>query len=103
MEDNIDKLDKLESVFRFAKLPKTKDVLSVFLSNLSESQGSEVEAADVTVIHLKEVWQHHFGMRVIMGYDTAMEQETKKMISLDMKYQQEGLEDLEGLEGDGEG
>ena len=79
-------LGMVESKFKFAKLPKTKAVLSVFLSNFKETEGFEMaaaqEAAEIVLVQLKEVWRHHFGLRVIMGYDTDME-ETKKIISND--------------------
>ena len=76
-------LDKLETSFGFAKLPKTGSVLSVFLSHLELEQMTPETAAQETFIKVKEVWKHHFGMRVIMGYDSDLQQETLKMITSD--------------------
>ena len=57
-------LDMVESRFRFAKLPKAKAVLSVFLSNFKETEGFDLvaaqEAAEIVLGQLKEVWRHHF-------------------------------------------
>ena len=76
-------VDKLEPSLGFAKLPKSKAVLSVFLFHL---QGSDTTSAgNSTLSILKEVWKHHFGPRVVLGYDIGMEEATKKIIS-DDKY-----------------
>ena len=42
------------------------------------------EAAQVTLKELKLVWKHHFGMRVIEGYDTDMQESTQVMIIKDV-------------------
>ena len=50
-------LGMVESKFKFAKLPKTKAVLSVFLSNFKETEGFEMaaaqEAAEIVLVQLK--------------------------------------------------
>ena len=47
-----------------------KEVISVFLSNL---QGSDLDTAvGKTFGHLKEVWKHHFGLSLVLGYDSDM-------------------------------
>ena len=76
-------LEKLDNSLGFAKLPKAKAVLRVFLHQLRNTDGGEQAAAGETVVKVKEVWQHHFGSRVIMGFDTAMQEETKKMVAED--------------------
>ena len=76
-------LEKLDDSLGFAKLPKAKAVLRVFLHQLGNTNGGEQAAAGETVLKVKEVWQHHFGSRVIMGFDTAMQEETKKMVAED--------------------
>ena len=76
-------LDSQSDTFGFAKLPKSKAVLGVFLHNLKDSDPDK--AAGRTTDELKDVWRHHFGMRVILGYDSAMKEISKKIIS-DDKY-----------------
>ena len=76
-------LEKLESSFGFAKLPKTRRVLSVFLFYLEVEKLDLGRAAQETLHKVKEVWLHHFGMRVISGYDSDIKEETKKMIISD--------------------
>ena len=76
-------LDSQTDTFGFAKLPKSKAVLGVFLHNLKDSDPDK--AAGRTTDELKDVWRHHFGMRVILGYDSAMKEISKKIIS-DDKY-----------------
>ena len=71
-------LDKPVSSLGFAKLPKNKDILSVFLSLLSDSTPDR--AAAETVCQVKEVWLHHFGPRMILGFDKDIQEEAKKMI-----------------------
>ena len=63
--------------FGSAKLPKASAVLSVFLHHLSDS--SPQEAAGETVVKLKEVWLHHFGMRLIIGYDSITSNTIRKL------------------------
>ena len=65
-----------------SKLPKMKDVLRVFLSNLKECQDI---ATSVTVTKVKEVWKHHFGSRVILGFDENL-QETAEKMTYEDKY-----------------
>ena len=83
-------LDKLNSEFRYAKLPKGKDILSVFLFHLKDNVTEEDAwtAAVETIPLLKEVWKHHFGERVVLGYDSAMKEVTKKMIFGDQKIRE---------------
>ena len=69
-------LDNPCSSLGFVKLPKNKDVLSIFLSLLSNSTPDK--AAAETACKVKEVWLHHFGPRMILGVD--MNEEVKKMI-----------------------
>ena len=76
-------LEKLDDSLGFAKLPKAKAVLRVFLHQLGNTNGGEQAAAGETVLKVKEVWQHHFGNRVIIGFDNAMLEETKKMVAED--------------------
>ena len=76
-------LEKLNNSLGFAKLPKAKAVLRGFLYKVRNTNGGEQAAAGETVLKVKEVWQHHFGSRVIMGFDTAMQEETKKMVAED--------------------
>ena len=84
-------LDNPMSTFSFAKLPKASAVLSVFLHHLSGSdpQGAAME----TVVLLKEVWLYHFGMKLILGFDSITKQHNKKIIS-DDKYIQTLILDL---------
>ena len=77
--------------FGSAKLPKASAVLSVFLHHLPDS--TPQEAAGETVVKLKEVWLHHFGMRLIVGYDSTTKQINKKIISED-KYIRTKILDL---------
>ena len=77
-------LDYPMSSFGFAKLPKACAVLSVFLHHLSPDSHPQ-EAAMETVVQLKEVWLHHFGMRLVIGYDSITKEHNKKFIS-DDKY-----------------
>ena len=58
-------LDSQRDTFGFAKLPKSKAVLGVFLHNLKDSNPDK--AAGRTTDELKDVWRHHFGIRVIEG------------------------------------
>lgn len=64
-------LDRQDTNFGYAKLPKSKAVLGVFLHNLQDSDPDR--AAATTTDQLKEVWRHHFGVRVILGYDAMMQ------------------------------
>ena len=71
------------STLSSTKLPKTREVLRVFFDSLLKSSDlssnpnpstlatkkSVVEAATATVDPLKEVWRHHFGIRLIDGQD----------------------------------
>ena len=76
-------LGKPVSSFGHAKLPKGKAVLSMFLHHLQDSDPNK--AAEETVGQLKEVWNHHFGMRLIFGFDSYTQKHNKKIIS-DDKY-----------------
>ena len=81
-------LDNLATSFGFSKLPKTRAVLSVFLSYHQKRDDNKASlAAQDTVCQVKEVWKYHFGERVIMGYDSGMQEETPKMISDDKNIQ----------------
>ena len=84
-------LGKPESSFGKAKLPKGKSVLSIFLHQLQHSDPPT--AALETVGQLKEVWNHHFGMRLIFGFDSDTQQYNKKIIS-DDKYIQTMVLDM---------
>ena len=96
-------IDSLETSFGFAKLPKSKAVLRVFLHHLQDSDpptpfssppGTQSDrAAERTTDQLKAVWKHHFGMRVIDGYDNQMKEPSKKIIS-DDKYIKTKMIDL---------
>ena len=81
-------LDNLADSFGFSKLPKTRAVLSVFLSYHQKREDNKASiAAQDTLCQVKQVWKYHFGERVIMGYDTGMKEETPKMISDDKNIQ----------------
>ena len=84
-------LGKPESSFGTAKLPKGRSVLCIFLHQLQLSD--PVTAVHETVGQLKEVWNHHFGMRLIFGFDSYTQQHNKKIIS-DDKYIQTMVLDL---------
>ena len=71
--------DKLDTSFGYAKLPKSRAVLQVFLSKLEKNMEPD-GAAQVTLNELKLVWKHHFGMRALM----AMIESTKIMIIKDI-------------------
>ena len=75
-------LEKLESSIGFAKLPKTMTALSVFLFHLEIEKLDPAKAAPAqeTLNKVKEVWVHHFGTRVINGFDDNLKEEAKKMI-----------------------
>ena len=55
------------SNFGYAKLPKGRAVLDKFLHNLKDSD--PFKAASETVGELLDVWCHHFGRRLVFGYD----------------------------------
>ena len=76
-------LEKLESSIGFAKLPKTMTALSVFLFHLEIENLDPAKAAQETLNKVKEVWVHHFGTRVINGFDDNLKEEAKKMIISD--------------------
>ena len=80
-------LDNAPSSFGFSKLPKTNAVLGIFLTKLKENQNNEFTAAQNTTKELLEVWKHHFGERVIMGYDSNLKEESVKMVSDDKNIQ----------------
>ena len=73
-------LDSYPSLFGFSKLPKTGNVLRVFLSKIKDTENNRQIAAQETTNELKKVWKHHFGDRVIMGVDSDKKEETAKMI-----------------------
>ena len=73
-------LDSFPSLLCFSKLPKTGNVLSVFLSKLKDTENNRQIAAQETTDELKKVWKHHFGDRVIMGFDSDKKEEAAKMI-----------------------
>ena len=54
----------------------------MFLHHLQDSDSHP--AADQTVGSLKEVWNHHFGMRLIFGFDSFTQKHNKKIISEDI-------------------
>lgn len=76
-------LDKLSTSLGYAKLPKTRAVLSSFLFKLEEKKNPDI-AAQETLNDVKAVWRHHFGMRVIDGYDTNLQEATKVMVIMDL-------------------
>ena len=76
-------LDMLGTSLGFAKLPKTRAVLSSFLFKLEEKKEPDT-AAQETLHDLKLVWKHHFGERVIEGYDTNLKEATKVMVIKDI-------------------
>ena len=73
-------LEKIDSTFKNAKLPKSGTVLSNFLFQLEEKDLDKLGAAQETLKNVKEVWKHYFGMRVILGFDSDLQEETKQMI-----------------------
>ena len=77
-------LESVPGVLKFSKLPLSESVLARFLSNLV-SKGSREAAAD-TRKELKEVWLHHFSVKLIHGRELGTEvedDEKKKMIKQD--------------------
>jgi exonuclease III len=83
-------LDKVDTGFKFSKLPKANAVLNIFLLHLNNSSVT-FTAAQETISQLKEVWTHHFGSRVIHGYDQDMQENTKKMIMGDFNIRRKIL------------
>ena len=85
------------SSFGYAKLPKGKAVLGMFLPRLSYKHNAvtsdQHQAGDKTVEQLKDVWNHHFGMRLIFGFDEFSQMQNKKIISED-KYIKTKIIDL---------
>ena len=73
-------LDKVDSTFKMSKLPKSKTVLSNFLFNLDEEKLDKISASKKTLDQVKEIWKHHFGERVILGFDSNLQENTKRMI-----------------------
>ena len=65
-------LEKTESSFKNSKLPKSRTVLRNFLYQLEEKGLDKPSAAQETLKSVKEVWQHHFGMRVVLGFDSDL-------------------------------
>ena len=76
-------LDMLGSSLGFAKLLKTKAVLSSFFFKLHEKKDPD-SASQETINDLKAVWRHHFGMKVIDGYDTNLQEATVVMVIKDL-------------------
>ena len=76
-------LDKVDTRFKFSKLPKANAVLNIFLLHLNNSSVT-FTAAQETISQLKEVWTHHFGSRVIHRYDQDMQENTKEIIMEDL-------------------
>ena len=83
-------LDKVDTRFKFSKLPKAKTVLNIFLLQLNNSSDT-FTAAKETITQLKEVWAYHFGRRIIQGYDQDMQENSKKMISEDFNIRRKIL------------
>ena len=77
-------LGKLDPTFKKSKLPKGRAVLSHFLYQLEE-QNLVKDAAEETLNQVKDIWKHHFGMRVVFGYDSDLQEDTKKMIIEDIQ------------------
>ena len=73
-------LENTDSTIKIAKLPKSRTVLSNFLLQLEDKDLDKVGAAQETLKNVKEVWKHNFGMRVILGFDSDLQEKTKKMI-----------------------
>ena len=61
-------LDNMIKKFSYTKLPKNSAVLQRFLSILEEV-GSVKLSAEKTTSELKDVWKHHFGLRLVHGVD----------------------------------
>ena len=66
------------STFGYAKLPKGRAVLGKFLHNLKDSD--PFKAASETVGELLDVWCHHFGMRLVFGYDSQTHLKNKSIL-----------------------
>ena len=60
---------------------KGRAVLGKFLHNLKDSD--PFKAASETVGELLDVWCHHFGMRLVFGYDSQTHLENKRILSDD--------------------
>ena len=58
-------------------MPKTSDLLGRFLSH-SENTGV-LETAELTAEEVKAVWQHHFGLKLIMGPKVGMGRESEEV------------------------
>ena len=77
----------------YAKLPKLNAILQKSFGLMQEDKLTYKEAATEVVKEVKEVWKHHFGLRVIEGQDYDGEKvekevaEEKKMIKRDQHIQ----------------
>ena len=71
-------IDQVETSFEVSKLPKGSSVLSVFLSNLQTKE--KPEAARMTSLELKSIWEFHFGYSLIMGVDPLTREIAQKII-----------------------
>ena len=73
----------------YIKLPKMDRLLQKILGILQEEKVTEITAVRRVSDEMKEVWRHHFGLRVIMGQDfegqklEKEKQEERKMIVRD--------------------
>ena len=70
--------------FRNAKLPTKGSVLARFLALLVTN--SVKDAAAITRLELKAVWQHHFGSRLVQGKELGIEEagdEKRKIVKQD--------------------
>ena len=77
-------LGKVQTKFKYTKLPSSGAVLGVFLNNLENSIVKE--SAAETRKELKNVWLHHFGPRLVEGKELGIEEienESRKIIKQD--------------------
>ena len=83
-------LKKTIGQFSFSKLPKNLAILQRFLDIYGETQ-SEKTAVKQTASELKDVWKHHFGLKLVYGVesegDDEIVSEAIKLVVMDNKIE----------------
>ena len=83
-------LKKTIGQFSFSKLPKNLAILQRFLDIYGETQ-SEKAAVKQTASELKDVWKHHFGLKLVYGVesdgDDEIVSEAIKLVVMDNKIE----------------
>ena len=91
----------------FAKLPKLQPILKKVLGIVEEEKVTKAEAVKKVTAEITDIWQHHFGPRVIRGKDypeqdiKAEMAEEKKMVISESKISEKirlSLDKFEKLE-----